>query len=231
MPGWRLGSARFTPLAEVFKQHGYPTFALDFPGFEQAEKLTKPLFLKDYVKFLDKFLHQKRITRAIFICHSFGGRVALKFLSQEPQRAHALIISGSPGFRVIKLRSLVATIITPVGKLISFIPPFIFFRKSLAQLIYRFSGTYDYYKTDGILRETFKNIIKEKLVDYMKKIRIPTLLVWGGADRIVPVSVAHEMQSTIRSSKIVTIAGEGHNFIYKQPKQFALPVLEFLKTL
>ena len=231
LPGWRIGSSRFDGLKEIFKNEGYPTFVIDFPGFETGLELTKAFHLIDYVKFLDKFLRQKRITKAIFVCHSFGGRVALKYLSQQPHLAQALIISGTPGFKVFRLRVLLTLLLAPVGKILIFVPPLFFFRKQLTQLLYRFSGTYDYYKTDGHLRQTFKNIIAESLLDYMKKIRIPTLLVWGEQDRVVPVGIANKMQKTILHSKIVTIAGENHNFVYKHPEKFSQPVLEFLKTL
>jgi len=231
LPGWLIGSARFEPLAQVFRDHGFPTFTVDFPGFETGEKLTRPLSLIDYVKFLNSFLRQKRITKAVFVVHSFGGRVALKLLSQEPQKGVALIISGTPGFQVMGPRKLIASLMAPIGKVISFVPPFIFFRKQLAQLLYRFSGTHDYYKTDGLLRATFKNIISEPLVEYMKKIRLPVLLVWGREDRIVPLRVAHKMQETIHGARLVEIEHATHNFCYKNPEKFAQPILEFLKTI
>ncbi len=98
LPGWLLGSDRFKPLSLVFQTLGFDTFTVDFPGFAQGEPLVKVFTLTDYVKYVQKYLKQNHIDKAIFICHSFGGRVALKLLSQEPQKAVCMIISGTPGF-------------------------------------------------------------------------------------------------------------------------------------
>lgn len=231
LPGWLLPADKFIPLTRVFQKKGYSTHVISFPGFPGGEVLSHNYTLTDYVKFVERFLRQKKITQAIFVCHSFGGRVALKLLSQDPKRAKALVLSGTPGYRNRGPRVLLTQVVSVLGKILIYIPPFIFFRTPIQKLLYRMAGNMDYFNTTGLLRKTFKSIVHEKLVDYMKKIRIPTLLLWGESDGIVTIRVAKKMQKTIKNSQLVIVRGEKHNMIYKSPEKFSQEVLSFLDTL
>ena len=232
LPGWLLGSDRFKATAEEFHKAGYPTFIVDFPGFEQGIKLTQAFNLTDYVKHLQKFLRTHKITKAVFVCHSFGGRVALKLISQEPKLAAALILSGTPGLPgMTKLRFNLTVGLAKIGKLLSFVPPFLFLRPQLQKIFYRVTRANDYYRANGILKSTFKNIIKEQLIEYMKKIRVPTLLLWGEKDKLVPLGIARQMQKLLVNSKLEIVPGKGHMFIYREPEVSVKCVIDYLKTL
>ncbi len=231
LPGWLLGSKRFLGLAQEFEKQGYKTYIVDFPGFEDEVRLSSALNLTDYVKYLQQFLRRQNITRAVFIGHSFGGRVALKMLSQEPKKASALILSGTPGLPgITKFRFYVTVALVKAGKLVSFIPPFIFFRKLLREFFKKITRAHDYYRSDGLLRETFKNIVKEQLVEYMKKLRVPTLLLWGESDRLVSVKIARKMQRLILKSQLVVVPKMGHMFTYREPKVFVGYALKYLES-
>lgn len=232
LPGWLLGSDRFKPLAKLFQNRGYETFTVDFPGFSLKFPMTAVYTLTDYVKFVQKYLKQQRIQKAIFICHSFGGRVALKLLSQEPQKAACLIISGTPGFPSrSKFARLMIHLVGIIGKILVHIPPFIFFRGKIRKIFYRLTGSMDYYYTDGLLKETFIRITSEPLIKYMEKIRLPTLLLWGSQDKLVPVSIAKHMQQNIKNSELIIVKDHGHNFVYKEAEEYVKHAVNYLNKL
>lgn len=232
LPGWLLGSRRFQLLKEKFELLGFKAFILDFPGFEDSPPLTEVLNLNSYVRHLHKFLRLHQIDKTILVCHSFGGRVALKFASQEPKKVVALILSGTPGYpEVTQLRMLITVILSKIGKIVSFLPPFIFVRRKLKSIFYRLTKSTDYGATNGLLRESFKKIVKEQLITYMDKIRVPTLLVWGEADKLVPLKIAQKMQKTIHNAQLLVVSGKGHMFTYREPEIIVEKTIEFLKTL
>lgn len=229
LPGWLLPAIIYADVEKELQEHGLTTFTIDFPGFKNRS-LTQALDLTDYVKFLHKFLKTKKITQAIFIAHSFGGRVALKFLSQNPKKGKVLIISGTPGFpEVGNWRLILIKLIARFGKPITFVPPFLFFRKKLRHLFYRLNRSSDYLKVTGELKITFQNIIKEQLLNYMQKIRTPTLLLWGEKDRLVSVKTARKMQQMINNSQLEIVPDAGHMFIYKYPQIAAEKIVNFIK--
>lgn len=232
LPGWLLGAYRFTGLSQEFEKQGFRTYIVDFPGFAEGVRLTSALNLTDYVRHLQKFLRQHQIQKAIFIGHSFGGRVALKFLSQEPKKAVALVLSGTPGLPgITKFRFYLTLFLAKAGKIVSLIPPFIFFRRHLRNLFQKLTRAHDYYRSDGLLRETFKNIVSEQLVEYMEKLRVPTLLLWGETDKLVSVKIAREMQKFILKSELIIVPKLGHMFTYREPKVFVEYVIKYLKSL
>ncbi len=232
LPGWMLGSSRYLNLKKEFNKLGHRAYVIDFPGFEQGSKLSRVYDLTDYVKFVQKYLRQQKITQAIFIAHSFGGRVALKYLSQEPHKAVCLILSGTPGYMpVSKIKLHIFLVIAKVGGKIFSLPILNKIKDLIRKIYYKIIGARDFYHTEGTMRETFKNIIKEPLVDYMRKIRIPVFLLWGEKDKVVPVSVAKSMQKTIVKSKLYVIPDSSHMFICKEFDMATKYINEFINNL
>jgi pimeloyl-ACP methyl ester carboxylesterase len=60
------------------------------------------------------------------------------------------------------------------------------------------------------------------------RIAAPTLVLWGGSDRLVPPVYATEFTSRIRNSRSVTIDQAGHMVMYEQPEAFVRTVRDFL---
>lgn len=231
LPGWLLGSDRFKPTQVAFEKKGFKTYVIDFPGFEQGEKLFRPWTLSDYVLFLEKYLIDKGISKAIFVGHSFGGRVALKLLSQKPKLVKALILTGTPGYRSSgTTRLFLLAFLAKVGKELLTFLPFSLFQDVARKLFYIIIGAKDMRHVQGFMKQTFINIVEEDLTEYMKKLTVPTLLLWGSDDGLVSVSIAQKMQATIKHAKLTIIPDAKHNLIYKQPEKFVTEAESFLDT-
>lgn len=232
LPGWLLGSDRFKPTAHEFEKAGFKTYIVDFPGFEQGEKLFRAWTLSDYVNFLANFLSEKKISKAIFVAHSFGGRVVLKLLKEHPQKAYAIVLSGTPGFRSVgTTRLYLLALFAKVGKELLALPLISFFQDIGRKLFYAIIRASDIRHVSGFMKQTFINIVEEDLVKYMQGLDVPTLLLWGSKDGLVSVGVAEKMQQTIKNSKLVIIPNARHNFIYKDPIAFTNEVTLFLDSL
>lgn len=229
LPGWMLGADRFAPLEKLLVKRGFKTHTVDFPGFEQGEKLLRPWDLSDYVSFVEKFLTQHKISKAIFIAHSFGGRVALKLLSQKPQLAVGLIMTGTPGYRAINsTRLFTIALISKLGHAFLTLPPFSLFQDVGRKAFHIIVGARDISQLKGFMKQTFINVVEEDLEPYMEKISTPTLLIWGQDDGLVPVEIAKRMQKTIVGSTLITIPNAKHNVVYKQPDEFITAITDFL---
>jgi pimeloyl-ACP methyl ester carboxylesterase len=81
------------------------------------------------------------------------------------------------------------------------------------------------------MRQTFKNVVQASLVEDMKQVAVPTLLLWGESDGIVPLSIAKRMQSIINFSELVSVPNSDHGVPYKFPQEFAVCVDEFIQKL
>jgi pimeloyl-ACP methyl ester carboxylesterase len=227
--GWNLSGDRFQPLVEIFKTGKYICIAPDLPGFGNNKDLSRAYVLDDYLAFLENFLKRKKFNKIILIGHSFGGRIAIKYAAVHRQKIKLLVLTGVPGFLPVKkIKVLFFLLISKIGKYIfgalrlSSIADF--FRK----LLYKAAKSTDYYKADGLLRDTFISIIRENLEIPMRKIKVPTILIWGAEDRTVPLSVAYKMEKTINNSVLEVIRGTNHRVPYAAPKVFFKIISKYL---
>lgn len=232
LPGWMLSGQRYKALASELNKRGYEVFAVEFPGFEHGEEITRPWNLTDYVDYLKTYLKEHRIKKAVFIGHSFGGRVALKLLSQEPEYGQALVLTGTPGFLPVKRsKYYIAVWLAKLGGAFFSLPGLKIFKDEIRRIYYLLVGAKDFYNAKGYIRETFKNVVAERLEDYMKSIQTSTLLLWGEKDALVGLKVARQMQRAIKNSRFDIIPDHGHSFLIKEPKKYADKLETFLKTL
>jgi pimeloyl-ACP methyl ester carboxylesterase len=69
-----------------------------------------------------------------------------------------------------------------------------------------------------------------KLKGRLHRVRIPTLVLWGAADRLVGEAYGRAFAAAVPSAKFETIAGAGHFPHLEQPKAFAARALAFSKV-
>jgi pimeloyl-ACP methyl ester carboxylesterase len=63
--------------------------------------------------------------------------------------------------------------------------------------------------------------------ELLPTINVPTLLVWGDADKRSPLRVAHAMRDAILGARLKVIAGAGHLSNLEQPSDFTTIVRNF----
>ena len=225
--GWKLSGARYNQCVSILKKDGYNVFAPDLPGFGKEPLVSKSMNLNDYVLFLKRFIKDRKMHKPILIGHSFGGRVAVKYAYSHPEEVSKLILTGVPIIRRKNFRQNLASVLAKAGNFIRlFLPESIF--DSLRRALYRLAGSFDYYKA-GSLDKIFINVISEDLTAYIKKIKIPTFLLWGKDDRLVPETNLKEIKKYMPQAVCVIFPGGGHGLPYDNPREFSKKVLELIK--
>lgn len=225
LPGWKLPGTLYADLVLLFKKRGYRAFALDLPGFSQDKLKVDLLTLDDYVEFVEKFMKSYKISSAILIGHSFGGRLAIKYAYLYPKRVEKLILTGVPIIRNITLKKRAASILAFVGKKMIWVFPH-FAREFLRKLLYYSIGEWDYYKS-GNLKKVFVNVINEDLAIYLKKIYCPIFLLWGEKDTFIPASDIEKIKKLNPNIESKIIPGCGHRLPIENPKIFLKEYLSF----
>jgi len=230
--GWGLSAGTFLPLTHELRKNHFVVFAPDMPGFDANHIPKTPLTLADYADFLEEYLKKHGVRNPVIIGHSFGGRVALKYLALHPDTVSALVLTGTPGFTPIPRKKLMLFIaVAKVGGLFMSIPILRSAKDKVRTWYYYTVGARDFYRAEGVMRETFKNVVKEPLKNLMEHVRIPTLLIWGQNDIIVPLRVAQEMKRVIPQSRLTVIPLFGHDVPFRAPKQFVAALLPWFASL
>jgi abhydrolase domain-containing protein 14 len=62
-------------------------------------------------------------------------------------------------------------------------------------------------------------------------IRVPTLIIWGEKDTVIPVSIGERMERKINGSRLIVLEGASHPCYLDRPDEFHQALLDFLKGL
>jgi len=73
-----------------------------------------------------------------------------------------------------------------------------------------------------------KGLVAESVDDKLASIAVPTLVVWGGEDRIVPLDDGKDFAQRIQGARLVVIPKSGHAPGIEQPDKFLAAVLPFI---
>lgn len=229
--GWGANVGKLRYLEKKLEKYGWNTFLVKLPGFDldPPENAWK---MDDYVNYVSKQSKKRFGDSKYFIFgHSFGGRVAIK-LSKDKQLSkmlHGVILCSSGGIsrgNVIKRKFFY--FIAKIGKVLIISP---WAARSFKKIIYKFAREHDYERTEGVMRQTFQNVIKEDLKGYLGLIRIPALILWGGDDNVTPIRDAYYLESNIKGSTLVEYAGVTHNLPYVEFKRLAKDINEWANNL
>ena len=209
--GWGSTSDTFDNLVEQLNED-YTCYQLDLPGFGKSY-LQKAYSLDDYVEVLKSFCTELEIENPSILGHSFGGRIAIKYASLYD--VCKLILVSTPGIKEKpKLKNVIRIRIYKILKYFN---------------IKVIMGSKDYRNAKGVLKETLVKIVNEDLNACLQKINIPTLVIFGEKDNIVPVRIAKKMHALIPSSGLVIIPKCGH-FPYIERYRYFLIVLKSFLT-
>ncbi len=221
--GWGSASDRWIPEAEIIAKKGYKVIVPDLPGFGKSEQLTNAWRVNDYIKWFEDFTTELNIENFYLLGYSFGGALSAKIAVKYPQRVQKLFLVASAIVRKKSAQKDLSKKASKVIKIFKFLPFYDLFRKAVYKFIIRRS---DYVYTDGVMKETYLNVIADDVSFNLPFIRVPTVIIWGDKDQSVPMEDAHFIHEKVKNSKLVIIPGADHLMHKKLPELLAEKVLE-----
>jgi pimeloyl-ACP methyl ester carboxylesterase len=230
--GWggRIGSMR--PVADALADLRTCTI-LDFPGFGESAPPPEPWSVTEYADCLAAFMEKAGIGRADVVAHSFGGRVALLLASEYPDRVGKIVITGGAGLKPRRsLKYYFRVYAYKLGKFILRHPPL----RRLARFFgadpekkAAGAGSEDYRALSDGMKKTFVRVVNQDLRSCLKRIKSPTLLIWGERDAgASALWMAKVMEKEIPDAGLVVFEGRGHFAYLEELPRFVRIVRNFL---
>lgn len=221
--GWGSNSERWSQIAETISKQGFRVIVPDLPGFGQSDKLAKAWTINDYVRWFEDFTKALGIEEFYLLGHSFGGALASKITIKYPQRVQKLFLVAAAVIRKKTTQKSFSARVAKAIKLFSFLPYYDFFRKAVYRFIIRKS---DYIYTEGIMKDTYLNVISDDLEFHVPFIKVSTVIIWGDKDQSTPVEDARAINTKIKNSKLIIIPGADHLMHKKMPEMLSEKILE-----
>jgi len=225
--GWGSSSKVMLPLAKKL-QTTHTCYLIDFPGFGESPEPGKAWAVGNYAELVDSFIDQILPDKKTdLLVHSYGGRVALKLLSDSKASAKIgkVLITGGAGLKPKrKLSYYYRKYTAKILKLPFQILPGPLREKGLKTLrqtsLWKSLGSSDYQQLSGVMRETFVKSVTEYFDESLQSIDHEILLLWGRDDQSTPLDQGERLEKGLKNSALVIIDDAGHYAFLDQPAKF-----------
>lgn len=249
--GMAGSSSTWSPVVPQLTEH-FTVIAPDLLGHGVSAKPRGDYSLGAFASLLRDLLDALGHDRATVIGQSLGGGIAMQFAYQYPERCERLVLVSSgglgdevslvlralslPGVEYVlpvlcarQLHDAGSAIVRFVGRLGVNLPP------QLAQLWASYGSL-----ADDETRAAFLNTLRA-VVDFSGQrvsaknrlnlaADVPTLIIWGDRDPIIPVHHAHSTHELLPGSRLEIFEGVGHFPQCEQPERFSALVAEFIAS-
>ncbi len=219
--------------------------ALDLPGFGLTPMPSESISIPGYGRFVDAFTNRLGLDEVALVGNSMGGYIAAEVAIQFPQRVSRLVLVSAAGVSSadairapILTAGRAATALTaygsarqrelaarPIARHVTL--AMVARHPRLLKPDFAYEG---FYKGAG--KPGFHDALRASL-DYdfrhrLPEVRVPTVIVWGEKDAIIPARDANEFERLISDSRKVVMRDTGHVPMAERPKAFNDVVLGFL---
>lgn len=155
---------------------------------------------------------------AFLVGHSMGGQMAIHLAARAPERIKRLVLVDSAGLpRPLTPRHVMrfAYEVLPPRQWgdPTFLPVIVGDALSAGPLT--------------VLR-ALRNVLRDDVRPLLGEIRVPTLLLWGERDTVIPLSHGEQMRQLIPNARLRVLRGAYHNPMVDSPDEFNKAILAFL---
>jgi pimeloyl-ACP methyl ester carboxylesterase len=224
---------------------------IDLKGFGLSPKPKDGKYsILDQADLVYRFIRERQLGNLTLIGHSLGGAVALlttlRLLESPPSPVTSLVLIDAAAYQQ-PLPGFLRALRTP---LIGWLAPALVPPKIQVAAILRLayhdpakitSEQIDEYarplSSKGAryaLRQTAEELVPhdaKTMTARYPTIQVPTLLIWGREDRIVPLTVGQRLHEALPMSKLVIIDACGHIPHEESPEKVLSVLQEFLASL
>jgi pimeloyl-ACP methyl ester carboxylesterase len=220
--------------------------AIDLPGFGASPLPPWEISIPAFGRFIHDFCEKVEIGSAAVIGSSLGGFVASELAITEPSRVERLVLASSAGVTWSRARREPAAVL---GRIMRAAAPLAFRyqmeglrRRGLRQRAYRgivddpvaldprllFEITVPALRAPGFY-DAMTTLVGYDIRDRLQEIEVPTLVVWGRQDRVVPSRSAPFYRDLIGdNAELVVFERCGHLPMLERPVRFNRLIDDFL---
>lgn len=220
---------------------GYRVIAFDNRGFGFSDKPSHGYSTAAYVTLVVSLLDSLRIASAVLVGHSMGGTIAAEVALAHPERVSGVVLIDAagvgvrwPGVLKIARWPVIGAIATAFRS--RWITARIL-RSAYADPSKVSNADVDQYYApvpDPHFGRALRAVLREFRFDSLgggrlSALQTPTLVVWGEADRWIPMRDGTRFGRELPRGAFVVVPGTGHNAPEESPTEVNRVILDFLK--
>lgn len=217
-------------------------FSVDLPGHGLTGAWPRDEYtVEAYSDFIEVLIDNLHLDNVVLVGHSLGGAVAWNFAATRPDRVTRLVLVDAAGYPRQAGDAPLPTRLarTPgVGDIGIYFKPESAVRRSLLEVYAdpamvtpdRVKRYAELQRFPGNREATLQRAREQEPLDPtpLKRMDVPTLVIWGARDRWVPVADAFRFQNDIKGAKLEIFENLGHNPMEEAPQATAAVVAAFI---
>jgi pimeloyl-ACP methyl ester carboxylesterase len=223
---------RWLPILPTLSKY-FRVVVPDIVGFGYSDKPTVEYTMDFFLDFLSEFNRKLDISKPIIVGSSFGGHVATEYSIRFPRAIDKLILVSPAGIMRTSTPTLDGYIMAALYPTIENAT------KAFANMAYDTTVVTEDIVSDFVNRMNLPNAkyafmstllgmrYAPKLQGRLSQILVPTLLIWGDSDKMIPVQYAKEYRE-IPNQELVVVKNCGHTPFVEKPTTFTKVLLKFL---
>ena len=212
--------------------HRYHVYAITLRGHGLSDHPASGFSAADFAADILDFIEQKNLHHVTLVGHSLGSFVSQKVAELDTNHLDRLVLIGSgPG--LTKPSSGGASVLSAFSTLTDPIP-YTFARDFQASTIYYPVPAHNFElwvaEAERVPAATWRGLAQghHDSADELKKIRIPTLVLWGEKDSIFNKSDEDTLMQYLPSAHFSAYAETGHALHWERPERFTRELLAFV---
>ena len=220
--GWGQPGSSLLPLVTTLQREA-EIIALDTPGNGVAPLPPGAWGIADYVALVESWLATLPAKPTLFVCHSFGARLAMRIAARElatresaatqsqaqPGCLRGIVVVGGHGLKPVRplLKRLKIWTLVRITKLLGRIDRSAGtgLKASWAARI----GSADY-KNAGAFRAVFVRIVGDDVAPLLPRVMVPVLLLYGERDSETPPAMGARYHKLLPRSEFHVLPGLDH---------------------
>jgi pimeloyl-ACP methyl ester carboxylesterase len=217
----------------------FTVVAWDAPGCGGSSDPPATFRLPEYADCLARFIQALDLGRPHVGGLSWGGGLALELYRRHPQLPRSLLLASAyagwagslpPEVVAERLGRVLSEAELPPEQWVPGYLPGLFTDAAPAEVVDEALAMMLEVRPAG-MRPMVRGFAEADLREVLPRIQVPTLLLYGDADRRSPQEVvARELHDQIPGSSLVTLAGVGHQLDMEAPDRFNAEVRRFLRS-
>jgi pimeloyl-ACP methyl ester carboxylesterase len=218
----------------------FTVVAWDAPGCGGSSDPPATFRLPDYADCLAGFIHALGLGRPHVGGLSWGGGLALELYRRHPRLPRSLVLASAyagwagslpPEVVAERVERALAEAELPPEQWVRGYLPGLFTDSAPAEVVEEALAMMLDVRPAG-MRPMLHAFAEADLRDVLPRIQVPTLLLYGDADRRSPLEVvAYDLNDKIPGSTLVVLPGVGHQSDMEAPDRFNAEVRDFLRSV
>lgn len=229
--GWPLNHKQFEYQFDILPFMGYRCIGIDWRGFGKSDKPISGYNFDRLADDIRTLIDELQLDNFTLVGHSTGGAIAIRYMSRHNGYGVSrlvLVDAAAPiGFTTETATRYLTLALNDRPKMMREVTEGFFFQyitSSFSEWFFQLGLQAAGWSTAAIII----TLRDEKLYADLQKILVPTLIVHGVHDKVIPFGQAQELHQKIKNSQLAPFYFSGHGAFWEERDKFNNLLRQFI---